>query len=324
MLGASGTESNTIAGAFVRGMWSRLSDFKVSYATGTGGAEQCDATVPAAAPAAVDAQFWNLLAGADPEPERKASSMAFAVQENSVEAPGQGMWATDTDLIGSASGVGRGAVLQGVRFTTWGNGIQWENTASAVIAMAYYLRHFNADDEAMRTILTDKINAARDSLKHLLAVYGSVPASVRLDGVDRADAAVPIRGRRRHPRGGQSVRPARKVGPRSELGGQPCLLATSTQAAPAAARHRRDCLLGPSRLLRAGIDRRLLSDRRGHAPWLLQRGLRPPCPAAPEKRRGRRAPPRGPCGSEHGASCRMCCQQRLCASGPGWGLLPHG
>ena len=178
MLGASGTESNTIAGAFVRGMWSRLSDFKVSYATGTGGAVQCDATVPAAAPAAVDAQFWNLLAGADPDPERKASSMAFAVQENSVAAPGQGMWATDTDLIGSASGVGRGAVLQGVRFTTWGNGIQWENTASAVIAMAYYLRHFNADDEAMRAILTDKINAARDSLKHLLAVYGSVPASV--------------------------------------------------------------------------------------------------------------------------------------------------
>ena len=69
MLGASGTESNTIAGAFVRGMWSRLSDFKVSYATGTGGAEQCDATVPAAAPAAVDAQCvpWPLqLASAMP------------------------------------------------------------------------------------------------------------------------------------------------------------------------------------------------------------------------------------------------------------------
>ena len=28
--------------------------------------------------------------------------------------------------------------LQGVRFTTWGNGVQWENTASAVMAMALY------------------------------------------------------------------------------------------------------------------------------------------------------------------------------------------
>jgi len=158
----------------VRGMWSRLVDFKDAYATGTGGASQCDARVPSAA-AAVDAQFWNLLAAADPDPVRKAASMAFAVQEASEEAPTRGMWATDTDLIGNASGAGRGAELHGVRFTTWGNGIQWENTASAVIAMAYYTRHFDADDKLGLKV---KTNAARDSLKHLLAVYGSIPASV--------------------------------------------------------------------------------------------------------------------------------------------------
>ena len=28
-----------------------------------------------------------------------------------------------------------GAALHGFRFTTWGNGIQWENTASAVMAL---------------------------------------------------------------------------------------------------------------------------------------------------------------------------------------------
>ena len=46
---------------------------------GTGGAKSCDDSVPFA-PAAVDAQFWNLLASADPDPARKAASVAFASQ----------------------------------------------------------------------------------------------------------------------------------------------------------------------------------------------------------------------------------------------------
>ena len=53
------------------------------------------------------------------------------------------MWARDTDLIGNASGGGRGVELQGVRFTTWGNGVQWENTASSVMALLHYRRHFD-------------------------------------------------------------------------------------------------------------------------------------------------------------------------------------
>ena len=174
MLGAAGAESAMLAGSFVRGMWARLPEVDLAYAVGTGGAKQCDTTVPSA-PAAVDAQFWNLLANADPDPGRKAISMNFTVQEASKGSPAQGLWATDIDIIGNASGTGRGAVLHGVRFTTRGNGIQWENTASAVMAMKHYQLHYDAGDKLE---LKTKINAARDSLKHLLSIYGSIPSSV--------------------------------------------------------------------------------------------------------------------------------------------------
>jgi len=175
MLGADGAAAGLQAGAFVRGMWGRLPAFNQTYASGTGGEKQCDGEVPTA-PAAIDAQFWNLLAGADPQPERKAASMAYAVQEaGEGNASTRGLWAKDTDLIGGASGLGKGLALEGVRFTTSGNGVQWENTASAAMAMRHYQLHFESG-EAFG--LGAKISAARDSIKHLIAVYGSVPASV--------------------------------------------------------------------------------------------------------------------------------------------------
>ena len=134
-------------------------------------------------PNQVDAQFWNLLADADPIPERKAASMAFAVQEQdptlvkTTPAEPKGLWATDTDLIGNVtSGIGRGAVLHGVRFTSGGNGIQWENTASACMAMCRFRNLFG--DRTLSGDLRPKIQAATDSIKHLLGVYGVVPASV--------------------------------------------------------------------------------------------------------------------------------------------------
>ena len=95
-------------------MWARYPEYNRTYATGTGGRHPCDLLVPASA-AAVDTVMWNLLADADPVPERKAAAMAFAMQQ---------LWVTDTDRIGNASGAGRGAQLHGVRFTTWGNGVQ--------------------------------------------------------------------------------------------------------------------------------------------------------------------------------------------------------
>ena len=101
-------------------------------------------------------------------PKRKEASIRSSVLEP------KGLWFSDTDLIGNlTSGVGKGAELQGVRFSTGGHGIQWENTGSAVMAMTQY-RRWDKPVEAGGLPLSDKINAARDSLKHLLAVYGVV------------------------------------------------------------------------------------------------------------------------------------------------------
>lgn len=188
MLGAAGAAAEKQAGAFVRSMWEQLPDSKFSkygsssYAVGTANNYPCDTVVPEG-PAAVDAQFWNLLADADPVPERKAASMAFAMQEQdpaltkTTPAEPKGLWARDTDLIGNGTtGVGRGAVLHGVRFTSGGNGIQWENTASACMAMCRFRALYG--DQTSAGDLRPKIQAATDSIKHLLAVYGVVPASV--------------------------------------------------------------------------------------------------------------------------------------------------
>ena len=93
-------------------------------------------------------------AGADAERERKESSIGLALQSSDGEdasgskSAGMGLWAEDIDRIGNAHGEGKGAKLQGVRFSTWGNGVQWENTASAAMASVRYLTLYG--DEAVR------------------------------------------------------------------------------------------------------------------------------------------------------------------------------
>eukprot|EP00965_Chrysotila_dentata_P241737 6204455-Pleurochrysis_carterae.AAC.3 len=73
-----------------------------------------------------------------------ALDVSQAVVQFALQAPGAdgqsaqaGLWAQDTDRIG-ADGDGAGASLYGFRFTSWGNGIQWENTASAVMALLQF------------------------------------------------------------------------------------------------------------------------------------------------------------------------------------------
>ena len=44
------------------------------------------------------------------------------------------------DAQGNADGVGKGSTLYGVRFSTWGHGIQWENSGAAFLAFEWYLR----------------------------------------------------------------------------------------------------------------------------------------------------------------------------------------
>merc|ERR1712146_768605 len=65
-------------------------------------------------------------------------------------------------------------VYSGFRFSNWGNGIQWENAAGAVVAMLKY----RAESGGNNAVLTDRIIKTRNSIKKLLEVYGSVPVSI--------------------------------------------------------------------------------------------------------------------------------------------------
>lgn len=75
--------------------------------------------------------------------------------------------------------------LNGTRFSTWGHGVQWENTASAGMAMVHYLWKY---DNGGGLQLTRYIREVLNSLRILLGMYGGVPGSV-LGGNMQAYAA---------------------------------------------------------------------------------------------------------------------------------------
>lgn len=160
MLGEPGLQNQ--AGRFVGQMYGFDPDNPHTYATGTGGARICDPSPGINGLVAADTQFWNLLADADPSPDRKAESINHAMQ---AEAQG-GLLVEDRDIIGD------GATLLGVRFTTAGNGAQWENTASGVMALGYYrsVYHTGGEDSVLLGM--------RASLLHQLWEYRAVLASV--------------------------------------------------------------------------------------------------------------------------------------------------
>ena len=177
MLGDGDAAKN--AHTFVKGMYS-AGGVDGSYATGTGDAHHCDDEVPLA-PSAVDAQFWNMLAGADMDAARKHESIGSALKTAGDAGSKQatvGLWQEDIDRIGNKDGVGIGNKMYGVRFSTWGHGIQWENTASAAMAMVRYLQLYKDDEKPLETDVADRVAGARDSLRTLLGVYGCVPASI--------------------------------------------------------------------------------------------------------------------------------------------------
>ena len=159
-------------------MYSKLVDG--IYADGTGDTGPCNDDVPFA-PAAVDAQFWNLLADADDDASRKTASITFSLQQ-----PGQGqratvgLWEENVDYVGAGgSGEGKDTRVYGVRFSTWGNGVQWENTASAVMAMARYLAVYkDAAPKEQASEIRAKLELGRSSLVWLLSTYKCVPASI--------------------------------------------------------------------------------------------------------------------------------------------------
>lgn len=171
MLGEKALE--TKAGHFVGRMYGFDDRFPQNYATGTRGWYDCDNNRDQNQPVAADTQFWNLLADADPDPERKKASLEYVLKP----AGEGGLLTEDVDLLGD------GAHLLGVRFTTKGSGAQWENTASAVMGVGYYDSVYGDAGKAMleveQTPVMQHVDTMQSSLLHQVEKYGSVLASVR-------------------------------------------------------------------------------------------------------------------------------------------------
>lgn len=169
MLGDDKVEAR--AGKFIESMYNYDSRYKDVYSIGTSGTVDCDVAINGHSPIATDAQVWSLLAGADPVKARKAASLGFVLKP--AVGPKGGMLTSDKDIIGNAAG---GKPLEGVKFTNWGNGAQWELTASAVMAMIRYRDTYGPDADGVD--VSKHINSMRGSLLALLDRYGAVPASV--------------------------------------------------------------------------------------------------------------------------------------------------
>lgn len=155
-------EAQEHASRFVSSMYGYNPEVPNAYATGTASKVLCDTQLGVPWVIAADTQFWNLLADADPDPERKEASVAFAVRPESAG----GLLAQDVDWFA------RGPSMHGVRFTNLGHGVQWENTASAVMGLGYYhsvYRHGGAEETLV---------SMRQSLLRQLDRYGYVLASV--------------------------------------------------------------------------------------------------------------------------------------------------
>ncbi|CAE7727896.1 DEGP1, partial [Symbiodinium microadriaticum] len=143
------------ARVFVQEMFGFNTRYPQSFAMGTDGEVPCDVTfMKTAVPA--DGVFWNLLAGAEPAKERKTAAVAAALQ--SIEDEGLLTW--DEDVIGNSTG-GRPENLRGMRFSNWGNGVQWENTAAAVMALLQ--SHEEFEDGLSQVELREEIDHMRGS-----------------------------------------------------------------------------------------------------------------------------------------------------------------
>jgi len=166
------------AQAFVKSMFGRNHAFNTTYATGTTDGKRCDDTVAPGYAIAVDATFWNILADADTNVQQINSALRFALQTPGLgknnHPNAHGLWVTDIDRVYSGSEP-HNPRLSGFRFSTAGNGAQWENTAGAIMAMAHYQSKYGAGSYPG---LDKYIEESRNSIKTLLTMYKGIPSSV--------------------------------------------------------------------------------------------------------------------------------------------------
>jgi hypothetical protein len=114
-----------------------------------------------------DTTCWNVLADADSEnPASLGQALKSALSE--VDA---------TDVY-------EGEKYYGVKFSSLGQGIQWENTCSATAAMEHFLRQYPevVESMVMGDMLKERITLYRDSIKRMLSKYHCMYASVHPTG----------------------------------------------------------------------------------------------------------------------------------------------
>jgi len=165
------TEHQASASQFIESMWGHHKEN--IYAVGTADGVPCDTTVNRGL-VAVDSVTWSIASDADRFDIHKQLALEFALAD-------EGEWVeAETDTVGN-DGVGIGEMYSGLRFSTAGTGIHWENTAGGLVAMKRY-RELIGDSSTLH--LDDKIQKVTSSLSKLLQVYGAIPASIREEGSD--------------------------------------------------------------------------------------------------------------------------------------------
>lgn len=163
---------------FTENMYGQNPRFPASYVVGTHGTDKCDTRIVTDTAISADGQMWNIAAGADTDLHHTQGAIDWSLRERDNPYSQVGFFGSDVDQIGN-HGQGAGEVYHGFRFSNMGNGIQWEITASSLIAMVKFKEEnqgesWRVDNNHIRSKITD----SRDSIKKLLDVYGSVPSSV--------------------------------------------------------------------------------------------------------------------------------------------------
>eukprot|EP00930_Biecheleria_cincta_P005566 TRINITY_DN106496_c0_g1_i1.p1 TRINITY_DN106496_c0_g1~~TRINITY_DN106496_c0_g1_i1.p1 ORF type:complete len:493 (-),score=66.10 TRINITY_DN106496_c0_g1_i1:263-1741(-) len=170
------TEVQQSARAFVKGMWGQNSNPGCSqtYHSSTSGAKRCDPSPRLDNTAvAADVQIWGILAQVDLDPARVHGLLEFSFSPD-------GLWTQDEDLAYPNEDP-----LLGVRFSSFGNGAQWEISAGFAMAlkesgtvMSQFLSNQTASQSAVVKMLEDRRQQVLSSLRILLRRYRCIPGSV--------------------------------------------------------------------------------------------------------------------------------------------------
>lgn len=183
MLGAD--DDRRSASRFVKAMFMQIG--AGWYSVGTRGDTNCDKHIRRLSAIPTDGAVWSVAAGADTEPNkqnkraerRQVAALKMITSENTMKQKRRlfarrGMLEVEPDEIG-ANGTGLRELYHGFRFSNRGHGIQWEITASAVVAFLEFDRKYGSSMFNVSEFLPKPFA----SLKKLLRIYKGIPASLK-------------------------------------------------------------------------------------------------------------------------------------------------